>query len=79
MERNGGEQDRVELRRLERGQISARWYTGRSLQDAAIVMEEQLIGLLLSWARAPLELHGRAIVSAEKLWAEGFSVRVAGG
>jgi hypothetical protein len=49
------------------------------LHDMLVIMEKQLVGLLLSWPRAPLELHGRAIVFAEKLWAEGFSVRVAGG
>jgi hypothetical protein len=72
-------QDRIEVRLLERGRISARWYIGRRLQDAAIIMEEQLIGLLLSWPQAPLELHGRAVVLTEKLWAEGFSVRRVGG
>jgi hypothetical protein len=45
------------------------------LHDAALVTEEQLVGLLRSWPPAPLELHGRAIVFTEKLWAEGFSVR----
>jgi hypothetical protein len=49
------------------------------LHDTALVTEEQLVGLLRSWPRAPLERHGRAIVFAEKLWAEDFSVRVAGG
>jgi hypothetical protein len=76
-ERDDGYQDRIELRRLERGRISARWYTGRVLHDAATVTEEQLVGLLLSWPQAPLGLHGRAIVFTEKLWAEGFAVRVA--
>jgi hypothetical protein len=68
-------QDRIELRLLERGRISARWYTGRVLHDAAIVTEEQLVGLLRSWPPAPLELHGHAVVFTEKLWAEGFRVR----
>jgi hypothetical protein len=62
-ERRGGDQDRIEIRRLARGRISARWCKGRVLHDAVLVAEERLVGLLLSWPRARLSLH-RTIIGA---------------
>jgi hypothetical protein len=73
------ERDWIELRRLENGRIVACWLQGGKPCDAASLTEEHLIDRLRAWPSAPLVLCGRAVVFAEKLWAEGFSLRAAGG
>lgn len=71
------EADRIELARMQNGQLVAQWYAGGRLCDVALVPEERLLRLLGMWPRLPVALHGSAVVFAEILWAEGFTLRPA--